>query len=261
MKKTIYYLSVFLLFVVVFIVLSAPAHLFKPYIPKDLVSIAQLEGHLISGQAKQVVLSPQLIAKFFKGPLAKSVPTIERINWDINLWSFLLLQLSNQFNITTGRLSLSGQLTYDLSKSLTLDKLAGKLEASTLLKQLGYELAVSGVVIIRDAKLSLKGQKLTQLSSNISLDRLVIFDQKIGRINAKVSLKEDKQQLLFELSSTASESKILVDGVLTLGLNGDYQTNIRLTPVPNISKDLTDMLSLVGQQSGKSRLVKLTGKL
>lgn len=255
MKLFIYYISVFLLAIIVMTAWSAPSYLLKPYIPKQ-ITIDKLAGKIISGQAQKITMLANQI------PDIKQNLLLKQLDWRLQPLSLFLLKAAVMITIDSEQGKLSSNIIYHLLDGrLSADNINGQLNIQHLIKLSGNELPVTGKLTIQDGQVEYQSTQLDALSGQITLDNLVILEQFIGRVMIEATFNKKKKNIQFQLKSHPSNAKISISGAITLGLDGQYQVNMRLGANKQTPTSLKDALSLLGTQSGEDRVVKLTGKL
>ncbi len=258
MKKTLMYLSAFLLAALVFVITTAPSALLKFYVPKH-ININSFEGEILQGNMQQLNFSPTSFGQFL--PAFKHNIYLDKLGWELYLAKLLLLKLAGQIQLTLGQSTLSTDWNYSLSNVIELNELRANLTLKDLLLKLHQDFPIAGKVLVNMDEVIINQKKLIALSGKVKALNFTVFGQNLGQVSIAVKLDDKKEKIIANLFNENTTSNVNINGFASLDLNGKYQTNISLIPKINAPKDLVDMLSLVGHQSGKGRLLKISGRI
>ncbi|MDO6459329.1 type II secretion system protein N [Granulosicoccaceae sp. 1_MG-2023] len=101
---------------------------------------------------------------------------------------------------------------------------------------------VAGELSIDIDSLTLREQLLESMTAVIEWrDAALIrpLPARLGRVEIQIEPKQAGSHLA---SIRASGGELIIDGTVTLALNGDFNTDLTIRPAPEASRELTDML-------------------
>ncbi len=260
MKKFSLYSLSFIVAIIGFSIWSAPAFLLKTPLKSvaNLITIEQLSGRIVDGQA-QGITPKSLLIKQIKLPIDANKLRLDSLSWVFDFSALLSLKAKVNINAIFNGISINAQLLAGLSDTHSINNLQAKIAIAQLLALLNQHYAIKGHALVDIKILEYQAGQISNLLGEIKLKNLNLFEQKIGNILADISFDNKTRTAIIKLSS--STSSVEVDGIVRLKTNGQYQASIKLTPAKNSSQDIKDMLSLVGYQSGNSRIFKQNGQL
>ena len=260
MKNIFYYGLTLILAIIIFAILSAPVFLLRTPLEsyKNLVTIEQLEGRIINGSAKIIKPNISFLSKI-KLPIFKDNFLIDQIDWQFDLLALFNLKLKFYTKIYFDHTRVKADIIGQIDGLLRIENLKTALQLVDILPLIKQLPSISGSFFIHADYIALKDNKLIDIVANVNITNFILFEQNIGQLIADISYDKTKEKILIKLSS--KQAKIDIKGVIGVDKEGNYQISIKLTPNRGIGQDLTDMLSLVGYQSGNSRIFKQNGKI
>ncbi len=261
MKKVIYYLLVFIIALIVIVIFSAPTILLKPQLIKyqNLIQINSLQGKIIDGAILGISLRKPLL-KQINPKIKFNNLYISKLNWSLTDIGIFPLSISAKLKLKIANKIITFNIKATRDNVIYLTGLNTNVSITDILKLLQQPPDIaSGNLKITSKNIIINNKQIQDANLLINVNNFTLFEQKLGNILANIGYKKDKKTFLIKIKSL--KSKVDITGVINLALNGSYNISMQFSPNKNTNNDIKDMLLLIGDNSGGSRILKLKGRL
>lgn len=236
---------------ILFLLILVPAANIAPLLntPATGVKLHGISGSLWSGEIDHVSIKNQ---------------NIQSVKWSLNPLAIFGANLSTNLESSFQGQPLSTQLSYSLlSNNSTLNNLHSSINASDLTKILNIPFGqLKGIINISVDNMLLAAGKLPLIhgqvkwkNAKLSLGNTTSFGHLLLKLNSN-----EAGDLLGVLTNTQGELSIAGD--MKVLANQTYTLNIKLTPRPNASNELKNLLPLIAPRKIKSsHIIRRSGHL
>lgn len=258
MKKILYYLTIFIISSIIFAIFSAPSALLKPYIDKN-IQINYLNGKIINGEANGITINKSLLAKLNLTDIDNSI-YVDKINWQLKSIDVFPLAITTKVKLKIASKTISLILKVDADKTIYLKDISLDILISEILKLVKQPNDIlAGNLEFFAKNIIIKNNNIADADIKLHIKNLNILGQDIGNIGASINYQKDKKDFIIKPKSI--KSNIDISGIISIKLNGKYNISLQLKAGKDANQDLKDMLSLIGYNSGGSRIIKLIGTI
>ncbi len=261
MKKIIYYLLVFIIALIVIVIFSAPAILLKPQLAKykNLIQINSLQGKIINGIALDINIKKPLL-KQINSKIKFNNLNISKLSWELTGVEFFPLSIAIKLNIKIKDTIIASNIKVTNDGDIYITGLNTDIDITSILSLLQQPKdIVTGNLKITSKSIIISNKQIKDANLVININNFSLFEQKLGNILADINYKKDKKSFLIKIKSL--KSKVDITGIISLALDGNYNISMQFSPNKSTNNDIKDMLSLIGTNSGGSRILKLKGIL